>query len=264
MRNRDAPLGVFDSGLGGLTVLRAIQEALPEENTIYLGDTARVPYGIRSPEVVLRYCFESLEFFHSRGIKLLVLACNTATSIALEQIRRNTTIPVVGVIEPGARAAVRAGSRIGVIGTDATVASGAYQRAIRSLSPESRIVTRACPLFVPLAEEGWVDDEIAERAARRYLGDMGEIDALVLGCTHYPLLKTAISRVMRDVPLIDSAVETAHEVTQTLDRLQLRRTDRQVPPFNHVFVTDKPQRFSELVRRFLGHAVESISQIELT
>ncbi len=262
MRNADLPLGVFDSGLGGLTVLRAIQEALPSENTIYLGDTARVPYGIRSPEVVRRYCFESLEFFQKQGIKLLVLACNTATSVALEEVRKRAGFPVIGVIEPGARAAVHTGKRIGVIGTDATVSSGAYQRAILSLSPESEVLTRACPLFVPLAEEGWVDDDIAEQAARRYLGGMEGLQALVLGCTHYPLLKGAIGRVMKGVPLIDSAVETALEVGETLEREGLARLAEE-PPVHRYFVTDKPQRFGELVRRFLGRSVEQIIKVEL-
>jgi len=263
MKNADLPLGVFDSGLGGLTVLRAVQEALPSENTIYLGDTARVPYGIRSPEVVRRYCFESLEFFERQGVKLLVLACNTATSVALEDVRKRAAFPVVGVIEPGARAAVKAGPRIGIIGTDATVSSGAYQRAIASFSPGCSVVARSCPLFVPLAEEGWVDDEIAEQVAQRYLGGLENIDALVLGCTHYPLLKAAIGKVMKAVPLIDSAIETAGEVADTLSRQGLARMTGG-PSEHRYFVTDKPQRFSELVRRFLGRPVEQITQVELT
>ncbi len=210
--SRDKPIGIFDSGIGGLTVLKEIQRELPLEDLIYLGDTARVPYGTRSPETVTRYSFENTGFLVSHGIKLLVVACNTASSISLEAIKAAFSVPVIGVIEPGARAAVRAtrNKRIGVIGTEATIKSGSYQRAIRAINSGVRTITTPCPLFVPLVEEGWLNEEVTYLVAKKYLSHLIEedIDTLVLGCTHYPLLKIPIERVMGDgMTLIDSAVE---------------------------------------------------------
>lgn len=263
MRN-DLPIGVFDSGLGGMTVLREIHRELPAESTIYLGDTARVPYGIRSDETVRKYCAESVAFLKSRGIKLLVVACNTASSIALESIRAMIDIPVVGVIEPGARAAVASGAvSVAVIGTDATIKSGAYQRAITMLNPDAEVRCKPCPLFVPLAEEGWVDDDVAELVAKRYLEELRGTGALVLGCTHYPLFRGVIGRVMGPgTLLVDSAVETALEVRRILAANGMLNTG-EAQPSREYFVTDKPRKFALVVERFLGRPVENLSKIQL-
>ncbi|MGH7537918.1 MAG: glutamate racemase, partial [Gemmatimonadales bacterium] len=195
-----APLGVFDSGIGGLTVARALFENLPRESVIYFGDTARVPYGPKSPETVRRYSAEILAFLLHQGVKAVVVACNTSTAHALDYLRAYAPVPVVGVIEPGARAAVAAtaSGRIGVIGTAGTVASGAYERAIKALRPDATVVSQACPLFVPLVEEGWFEHPATQLVAREYLLPLerAHVDVLVLGCTHYPLLKPLLAGVL--------------------------------------------------------------------
>ncbi len=261
----DRPIGVFDSGIGGLTVLRALVNAMPSEEFIYLGDTARLPYGTKSNEVIKRYSRENSEFLLARGIKLLVVACNTSSAVALEYIAGATMIPVVGVIEPGARAVVRASrsGKIGVIGTEATIASGAYTRTIQRLRPDAEIYTRACPLLVPLAEEGWVDNEVAERTVAFYLESLKRsgIDTLLLGCTHYPLLLGMFERVLgRGVRVVDSALSTAEAVRARLATLGLARgrgAGRQ-----SFFVTESPDRFIRVGRSFFGPEVESAVRIE--
>ncbi|MFL5272631.1 MAG: glutamate racemase, partial [Anaeromyxobacteraceae bacterium] len=211
-------IGIFDSGVGGLTVQRAILDRLPGLDTVYLGDTARVPYGSKSPEVVTQYSLRNARFLVARGIDLLVVACNTASAVALPALRDVLALPVLGVVEPGAAAAARAtrSGRIGVIGTPSTIASGAYQRAIVAARPDAEVLARACPLFVPLAEEGWTDpaDEVVRGVARRYLAPLraARIDTLVLGCTHYPLLAGAIAAELPGVTLVDSAAAVAVEV----------------------------------------------------
>jgi glutamate racemase len=258
-------IGIFDSGVGGLTVLHSLVEALPAENFIYLGDTGRAPYGNKSPETVTRYSLENATFLVEKGIKFLVVACNAASSVALAALRAECSVPVVGVIEPGAKAAAaRTGNgRIGVIGTEVTIASGAYTRTLRGLRPELEIYTRACPLFVPLAEEGWTDNEIARATVALYLGSLAKsgIDTLILGCTHYPLLKRGIAAFLgRKVVLVDSAEETAREVAATLARAGIRR--RRGRGTSSFFVTDVPDRFVQIGRRFLGEDVESAVRIE--
>jgi glutamate racemase len=261
----ERPIGVFDSGIGGLTVLRALIEALPGEDFIYLGDTARLPYGTKSNEVIVRYSKENTEFLLAKGIKMLVVACNTSSAVALDAIASQTMVPVVGVIEPGARAAAKASRRgkIGVIGTEATIASGAYTRAIQRLSPRAEIYTRACPLLVPLAEEGWVDNEIAERTVAIYLESLKQsgIDTLLLGCTHYPLLRDVFARILgAGVKIVDSATATALEVRDRLRASRLlKRGGRGSQSF---FVTETPDRFVRVGRRFLGPQVESAVRIE--
>lgn len=258
-------IGIFDSGVGGLTVLQRIAERLPAEDLVYLGDTARYPYGTKSPETVTRYSLENARFLADKGIKLLVVACNTASAVALEALEREVRVPVVGVIEPGARAAVERtrNGRIGVIGTEATIGSGAYTRALRRLRPELEIYTRACPLFVPLVEEGWTDNEIVRATVALYLGSLRRsgIDTLILGCTHYPLLKPAIRSFLGDaVALVDSAEETAREVEARLRAEGLARGDgRGSLSF---FVTDVPDRFVRVGRRFLDERVESAVRLE--
>lgn len=262
---RDEAIGVFDSGVGGLTVVQRILEALPREKILYLGDTGRYPYGNKSPEMVTRYSLENVDFLVERGVKLLVVACNSASAMSLDAIRSRHPHPVVGVIEPGARAAVEGSRnrRIGVIGTEATIASGAYTRALRRLDPDVQIFSRACPLFVPLAEEGWVDNPVTAATVPLYLESLkaSGVDTVILGCTHYPLLRRAIARFLgRRVTLVDSAEETAREVRQILEgRDGIRRKGRGAASF---FVTDVPDRFVRVGRRFLGERVESAVRIE--
>ena len=263
--SRDGAIGVFDSGVGGLTVLHEIVRALPHEETIYFGDTGRMPYGTKSADVITRYSMENIEFLVGRGIKMLVVACNSVSAVALDAIRARWTIPVVGVIDPGARAAVertRAG-RIGVIGTEATISSNAYSRALRALRPSLEIYVRACPLFVPLAEEGWTDGPVARQVAETYLASIAKsgIDTLVLGCTHYPLLKSLIAEVMGpEVAIVDSAEETAREVTAQLGARSLDRSGG--PGGTSFFATDVPERFVRVGQRFFGSRVESVVRIE--
>lgn len=263
----EGAIGIFDSGVGGLTVFKEIKKILPEESIIYLGDTARVPYGIRSRETVTRYSIENTEFLLSRGIKLLVIACNTASSLSLDEIKRMTSVPVVGVIEPGAMAAVRnsKNKKIGVIGTEATVRSMAYPETIKLMDSSVQVFSKACPLFVPLVEEGWITGEVARLIAEAYLGELKDkgIDTLILGCTHYPLLKAVISDVMGSgITLVDSATETAKIVKETLEALKLKNNSGKVS--YTFYVTDSPERFIKVGERFLGEKIDNIEKITLT
>jgi len=260
-------IGIFDSGIGGLTVLKEIVAALPDENIIYLGDTARVPYGIRSAETVTRYSFENTQFLLAQEIKMLVVACNTASAISLEAVKKEFPLPVIGVLEPGARAAVREtrAGKVGVIGTEATIASGAYEKAITLLDAGIRVHSFACPLFVPLVEEGWTDNDVAVLVARTYLEPFKTtgIDTLVLGCTHYPLLKGVINQVLGpDITLIDSATETAREVAEVLGKLKWKKPieERTVRKY---FVTDTPARFEKIGKRFLGDDLLRAEQVKV-
>ncbi len=262
------PIGVFDSGIGGLTVLREITGLLPFEDTIYLGDTARVPYGTKSKETVIKYSIEIARFLIKYNIKILVVACNTASAYSLDELKRLLKIPVVGVIEPGARMAIRNTSkkRIGVIGTEGTIRSSSYVRTIHDIDPDVRVYTKACPLFVPLAEEGWVDNSVAELTSRLYLDELkdNDIDVLLLGCTHYPLLKPVISKVMGGgVALIDSAMATALEVKELLERLSLLKDNRKREPSYRFFVTDSPERFSRIGRNFFGDGLRGVEFVEI-
>ena len=260
-------IGIFDSGVGGLTVLREIMQALPQEDTLYFGDTARVPYGTKSPETVTRYAGEIASFLIKRDIKLLVVACNTASAVALPTLKRQLTIPVVGVIEPGARRAVEVtrSGRIGVIGTAGTIRSSAYTRAIKRLKPDAEVLTRACPLFVSLAEEGWIDNQIARLTAQTYLQELKEaaVDTLVLGCTHYPLLKPMIADVMGPgVTLVDSAEETARTVAAILADKRLLRPPSEKGNHNY-YVSDIPAGFVRVGNRFLGGKLGDVFQVSL-
>ena len=260
-------IGIFDSGVGGLTVLRELVKAMPQEDTIYFGDTARVPYGAKSPETVIRYANEITSFLVKRDIKLLVVACNTVSAVALEALEQRFPIPVVGVIEPGARRAVEVSrtGRIGVIGTAGTIKSSAYTRAIKCFKASVEVFTRACPLFVPLAEEGWIDNEVAQLTARRYLDDIKEadVDTLVLGCTHYPLLKPVIAETMGpDVALVDSAEETARNVAEILSEKRLMRPASEKGN-HHYFVSDVPASFIRVGACFLGESLGDVRQVSL-
>jgi len=258
-------IGVFDSGIGGLTVVQALLEVLPHEHLIYLGDTGRTPYGTKSADTVRRYSLENAAFLVDKGIKLLVVACNTVSAVALDAVRAAVDVPVLGVIEPGAEAAVRSthNHKVGVIGTEATIGSGAYTRALKALAPSLEIYTRACPLFVPLAEEGWIDNDIARATAELYLTSLKRsgIDTLVLGCTHYPLLKPIIAKVMGPkVQLVDSAHTTALAARAILIEQGLVRRDGNGS--TSFFVTDAPERFQKVGARFMGQGVESAVRIE--
>ncbi len=263
-----APVGVFDSGVGGLTVLRAIRARLPAESTVYLGDTARVPYGPKSPETVRRYALEAADFLLSEGVKAIVIACNTATARAAEAVSARVPVPVLGVIEPGARAAAArsAGGIIGVIGTQGTVESGSYEAAIRAVRPEAVVHSAACPLFVALAEEGWTEGEVARLTAERYLGPLlaRRIDTLVLGCTHYPLLKPLLAGVAgKGVALIDSAEATAATLAERLAGHGLLTEVGGETPSGRHFVTDDPERFRALAHRFLGAPIRHLGRAAL-
>ncbi|MDI6890209.1 MAG: glutamate racemase [Thermodesulfovibrionales bacterium] len=271
MNKKDRPIGVFDSGIGGLTVLKEIMKEMPDEGTIYLGDTARVPYGIRSPETVIRYSFENTRFLFLRDIKLLVVACNTASSVSLGNIKNSIPIPVVGVIEPGAKAAVMAtrNKRIGVIGTEATIRSDSYTMSIKAIDRDVEVSGLPCPLFVPLVEEGWTEGDVVTLIAERYLKEIKDkgIDTLVLGCTHYPLLKEVISRVMGEgVRLIDSAVEVAKEIKEILEigGLKKEHKEHKDKPLREFYVTDLPERFLEIGEKFLGQKIEHIEKISVS
>ncbi len=263
----DRPIGVFDSGIGGLTVVRAIETRLPHESTIYFGDTARVPYGPKSPETVRRYSLEILHWLLRQQVKAVVVACNTSTAHALDALRAESPVPVIGVIEPGARAAVRAakGGAIGVIGTAGTVASGAYARAIHAIAPETQVQQRACPLLVPLVEEGWFDHQATELVAREYLTPLksAKVSALVLGCTHYPLLKPMLQQVMGpETALIDSAEETAVALDQTLGERGLH-TAKGTPVVHRFAVSDDGARFVSVGARFLGERLNEAEVVEV-
>jgi len=269
------PIGIFDSGVGGLTVYRALHEHLPNERFVYLGDTARVPYGTKSLATVERYAVENAQFLAARGIKLLVVACNTASALALPAIRRALSVDVASVIGPGARAAVAAsnGKRIGVIATESTVQSGAYTEAIQKVEPDALVIERACPLFVPLAEEGWADEEVARTVAETYLKDLrASIDTLVLGCTHYPILKRVIQDCVGEhVQLIDSGEATAVEIKLLLKERNLAGSsagtgalERHLcDDLDHFYVTDAAERFARVAERFLGSKPARLEAVEV-
>jgi len=269
MLDAERPIGIFDSGVGGLTVFREIRRALPEEDILYLGDTARVPYGIRSAETVQKYALANTNFLRQQNIKLLVIACNTVSAVATHTLRETNHLPIIDVVQPGARhaAAVTKNRCVGIIGTEATIQSGAYEQALHAIDQNIVVHTRACPLFVPLAEEGWCaeDDPIAIMIAHRYLEPLKTtaIDTLVLGCTHYPLLKQVISTTIgTDIVLVDSAEETAREVVAVLDRCGLRRTSGH-PGSEMFFVTDIPIKFVQTGSRFLGHEMKNVKLIDI-
>ena len=270
------PIGIFDSGVGGLTVYRALHERLPSEHFVYLGDTARVPYGTKSLATVERYAIENAKFLEAHGIKLLVVACNTASALALPAIRDSVGVRVVGVIDPGARAAteIAAGKKIGIIATEATVQSGAYAKAIARINPLVEVIERACPLFVPLAEEGWAETDVARAVAEQYLSDLRskDIGALVLGCTHYPILHDLIGKIIgTEVPLIDSGDAAAREVQILLESSDLAADmpeqdvrERQLcDDLDHFYVTDAAERFAKVAERFLGTAPSVLEAVEV-
>lgn len=265
MNPSSLPIGVFDSGIGGLTVVRELKKRLPHENIIYVGDTARVPYGTKSPQTIRRYALQISFFLLQKKVKAIVVACNTASAVALSALK-NLPIPVLGVIEPGARAAVRKSttSRVGVIGTPATIGSHAYKNAIQRQKPRTHVWEAACPLFVPLVEEGWLSHPVTTAVARQYLKPLlrKKIDSLVLGCTHYPLLKQTLRSVAGPkIELIDSAEETAKEVEAML--MKHRCLNPSGKGSTDYFVTDTPASFVKIGRRFLGRSSLNAKRLSL-
>ena len=276
--NPAAPLGVFDSGLGGLTVVHALRRTLPAESIIYLGDTARVPYGTRSAETVIRYARGCARLLTERGIKALVVACNTVSAVAIELLRAELDLPVIGVVEPGARTAITAvervaasapAARIGVLGTAGTVASGAYPRAVGQVSTRYEVVAQAAPLLVPLVEEGWLEGDVPRLVIRRYLEPLIEasVAVIVLGCTHYPLLAPLIREEAerlagRPIAVVDSAAATADAVREWISQDRILPAPRAASRLE-LLVTDRPQSFASVASRFLGEEVPPIELVDL-
>src|ERR1700691_3917404 len=271
MTQRRPTIGVFDSGFGGLTVLKALLELIPDADYLYFGDTARLPYGARSVETVARYAVEAAHYLEAHGAQLLVIACNTATALALDRITAAAHVPVVGVVQPGAEAAasVSKNKKVIVIGTEATVASHAYRKALEERGVEAR--EKACPLLVPLVEEGWLEHAVTEEVARIYLSEgfadgFGDADTLVLGCTHYPLLTPVLRRVAPGhVTIVDSAESTARAVAGRLGNLitPAQNEERRAAPRLKFFATDSVEKFRRLGTRFLGHAIDDVRHVDL-
>ncbi len=262
----ESPIGVFDSGIGGLTVVRQLINLLPQENIVYFGDTARVPYGNKSSDVVREYAAQDVRFLLSKKVKLIVVACNTASAVAMDVVNAHSTVPAIGVIEPTAREAIRlAGTRgVGVIGTLSTINSCAYSTALTSLKKDINVLTQACPLFVPLAEEGLFDHAATDIIAREYLSQFaGKVDVMILGCTHYPLLRSAIARAVGDkVKLVDAGEAAAKSAGTLLASMKMLNTQKSRPRYEF-YVSDFPQKFNEIAERFLGMKLEFARKVQV-
>ncbi len=261
------PIGVFDSGLGGLTVVKELMAQLPNENIVYFGDTARLPYGTRSRETIIKYSMQCIRFLLTQDIKAVVIACNTASSMALDTVKEVFDIPIIGVVGPGAADAVKAtrNGKIGIIGTEATVQSGSYSRAIASINADIQTCSVACSLFVPIVEEGWSDTPIAYLTAERYLAPLKEwgADTLILGCTHYPLLMDTISKVMGfDVTLVNPAVGTVHEIKRILQQRDMLNDSYNEPQYLY-YLSDFSQRFKQIGSRFLNREIEYAGKVDI-
>lgn len=265
MDNR--PIGVFDSGLGGLTVLKEIMDLIPTESVVYFGDCGRAPYGTKSREMVVKYTFQDIRFLLNQDIKMIVIACNTASACSLELVRNNFNIPVIEVVQPGARTAVKAtkNRKVGIIGTEGTINSGVYGKTISRIDNTIETFSKACPLFVPLVESGWWDNDIAFRTAEEYLKALKEegIDTLVLGCTHYPLLKGIISRVMgEEVALVSSAMEVAKVVKEVIMEYNINRDDK-VKPVYRYYTSDSVEKFESLGGAILSREIRSVERVDI-
>lgn len=266
--NSEQAIGVFDSGLGGISVVRAIIDLLPHEHLIYFGDTARVPYGSKSEETVIRFAHQISSFLREKQVKMIVVACNTASAVALKSLQQSFRIPIVGVIEPGSEAAVKSSKhkRIAVIGTASTIRSGAYRAAIRALDPAMEVMVQSCPLLVPLVEEDWPHDGVVTQVLENYLSSFKDQkpDALILGCTHYPYLRSIIQEVVGpSVHLVDSGEETATRVQHMLDEMDLLNPENGDPGKHKFYVSDFPQKFEETASRFLGRPLDKLFKVEL-
>lgn len=268
-KNSEAAIGVFDSGIGGLTVMREIMYQMPEEKIVYFGDTARVPYGTKSQENIIRYSKQNIRFLKTKNVKAIVVACNTASALAMDEVKKELDIPILGVVRPGARVAAGAteNGRIGVIATQATIRSEIYTRVIKEEHPEIQVFGKACPLFVPLVEEGLAEDSITEEIARRYLRDLQEkdIDTLILGCTHYPLLRKIVGKIMGEsISLVNPAYETAVELKQLLKREGLLfRGNRTVSHKYDCYVSDAADNFRKFAESILPYEIQKTQQIQI-
>jgi len=263
MNRKILRIGVFDSGIGGITVLKSLLELIPGIDMVYLGDCARLPYGTKSSKTIINYSIQCARFLVSMNIDLMVIACNTASAHAIPALREAFDIPVIGVVEAGARAVMESGGgKVGVIGTLATIKSRAYENTIHAMNPDIEIITKPCPLFVPLVEEGWCDDPVTEQVARRYLQELiqAEVDTVLLGCTHYPLLKEVISRVMgSNVRIVDSALSTARVVSEMVAPQAMEREAREVT----YYLSDMSPRFIDLGEIFLGRKMKYVYDVDL-
>ncbi|EET60079.1 glutamate racemase [Marvinbryantia formatexigens DSM 14469] len=270
VRERERPVGIFDSGVGGLTVTREVMRNIPEERIVYFGDTARVPYGSKSKETILRYSRQIVRFLLTQDVKAIVVACNTASAFALEEIRHELPVPIIGVVRPGAKVACAAtkNNRIGVIGTKGTIASGLYTELIRQIKPDAEVIGKACPLFVPLVEEGMMKDTVTEEVARRYLAGLQEqdIDTLILGCTHYPLLRSMIGKIMGEgVTLVNPAYETACSLRTLLIQEGLQNTEPLAEGENphRFYVSDAPESLIGFANSILPVNIENVQKINI-
>lgn len=264
---KEKPIGVFDSGIGGLTVVKRLFSNLPKENIVYFGDTARVPYGSKSNSTVIEYSIQNTNFLLSKNVKAVIVACNTASSVAIDELRKKFDVPIIGMIEPGASLAVKSTSngKIGVIGTRATISNKAYSVAIKRLNANIEVFEKACPLFVPLAEEGWINHAATYEIAEEYLKELREknIDTLVLGCTHYPILSDIIQKVIgRNVKLIDSGIASSEIVRNELKRIGLE-TNSAVPGQASFYVSDVPTTFKQVAELFLGQPVNDVIKVDI-
>ena len=267
---RKAPIGVFDSGVGGLTVAREIMRNLPNERIVYFGDTARVPYGSKSKDTIIRYAKQIIRFLRTQDVKAIVIACNTASALALEEVEKELDIPIIGVVEPGARvaAATTKNGKIGVIGTESTINSHMYPQLIKEYRPDVTVFGKACPLFCPLVEEGWLKDPVTEEVARRYLKDLlkEDIDTLILGCTHYPLLRSLLSGLVGDqIQLVNPAYETAKELERLLKKENLSNEGEKAPgkePYRF-FVSDAADKFKNFANSILPYDIETTRKINI-
>jgi glutamate racemase len=260
------PIGIFDSGIGGLTVLKEIRRELPQEDIVYFGDTAHLPYGTKSKETITKFSIDNVKFLQDFDTKIVVVACNTASSLSLDALQENFSMPIIGVIEPGAKQALAKtkNGRIGVIGTKATIGSGAYEACLKRLDPSVKVYSGACPLFVPFVEEGWLDGEVVTKVAHIYLDQLKSfgIDTLILGCTHYPLLAGVIHKMIgENVTLVNSAQETAKEARALLERICLRSGKTGDYQETRFYVSDEPEQFRALGERFLGRSIQSVAKV---
>lgn len=267
MNDKNAAIGVFDSGVGGLTVAREIIRQLPEESITYFGDTARVPYGSKSKDTIIRYSRQIIRFLKTKNVKAIVVACNTASAFALDTIEKEIDIPIIGVVKPGAKSAVEStkNKRIGIIGTEGTIKSELYTQYIQSIDPEITVVGKACPLFVPLVEEGMLHDSVTDEVASRYLESMKEenIDSLILGCTHYPLLRSTVGKIMGpEVNLVNPAYETAISLDGLLRQNGIR-ADKDAKPEYEFYVSDAEEKFKEFANSIMPLHIEKINQINI-
>ncbi|MEE9429473.1 MAG: glutamate racemase [Melioribacteraceae bacterium] len=265
--NKTNPIGIFDSGVGGLTVVKSIESFLPNENIIYFGDTARVPYGSKSNSTVIEYALQDAKFLEKKNVKLIIVACNTASSIALNTLQEHFNIPIIGMIDPGAKSAIEKTTtgKIGVIGTETTISNKAYSKALLNLDSKVKVIEKACPLFVPLAEEGWIKHPATKLIAIEYLAELKKekIDTLILGCTHYPILRKIIQdEIGKDVTLIDSGAVASIEVENYLEGIGLRNTYNNLGQ-HKFYVSDTPTKFKQVANLFLGKKVEHIEKIDL-